>query len=372
MGRIRTVKPELFRHLALFEAEEKYQLPLRIAFVGLFTCCDRQGRFIWQPKRLKVDILPYDEIDISDVLNALLDNGFIKAYEVKGVIYGCIPTWVAHQYVNTKEANSQLPDITQGKILKAPIIQSMLSVHARLSQESLERIIGERPVSTSAENSIMEGAEISEKSPEITVPLAEIPLADLTPTLAASRQENLIREDTLLFNEDNLTGKNDNNTLINQQFSRVTHACVTGESLIGKERKGKERNTEEKIKNSKHCPAPPEAVSKIFDHWQTVMKHSQARLDKIRHRYILDALAMGYGVAALCQAIDGCSLTPHNMGQNKQGQRYDGLHIIFKSADQIDRFIYNSKSPPRPLGKADERLQNNINAAQAWLQKTQS
>ena len=42
MNRIRTVKPELFRHLALFEAEEKYQMPLRIAFVGLFTCCDRR------------------------------------------------------------------------------------------------------------------------------------------------------------------------------------------------------------------------------------------------------------------------------------------------------------------------------------------
>lgn len=253
MGRIRTVKPELFRHLALFEAEEKYQLPLRIAFVGLFTCCDRQGRFIWQPKRLKVDILPYDEIDISDVLNALLDNGFIKAYEVKGVIYGCIPTWVAHQYVNTKEANSQLPDITQGKILKAPIIQSMLSVHARLSQESLERILGERSVSTSTENSMNEDVEISEKPPERTVPLAEIPLANLTPTIAASRQENLIREDTLLFNEDNLTGENDNNTLINKQFSRVPHACVTGEALIGKEGKGKKYSRENKKFQTLSC-----------------------------------------------------------------------------------------------------------------------
>ncbi len=121
MGRIRTVKPELFRHLALFEAEEKYQLPLRIAFVGLFTCCDRQGRFIWQPRRLKVEILPYDESDIGDVLNALMESGFIKAYEVRGIIYGCIPTWVTHQYFNNKEAHSQLPDVTEGKILKAPI-----------------------------------------------------------------------------------------------------------------------------------------------------------------------------------------------------------------------------------------------------------
>ena len=114
MSRIRTVKPELFRHLPLFEAEEKYRLPLRIAFVGLFTCCDRDGRFVWQPRRLKVDILPYDDADIDDVLNALMESGFIKAYEVDGIVYGCIPTWESHQCPNNKEHDSKLPDIQQG------------------------------------------------------------------------------------------------------------------------------------------------------------------------------------------------------------------------------------------------------------------
>ena len=32
MNRIRTVKPELFRHLALFEAEEKYQIAIAHRF----------------------------------------------------------------------------------------------------------------------------------------------------------------------------------------------------------------------------------------------------------------------------------------------------------------------------------------------------
>lgn len=342
MGRIRTVKPELFRHLALFEAEEKYQLPLRITFVGLFTCCDRQGRFIWQPRRLKVDILPYDDIDISAVLNALLESGFIKAYEVKGVIYGCIPTWGAHQFVNTKEANSRLPDMTEGKILRAPITQSMLSVHARLSEENFGHVASEQ-------NADHETA-IPEKSPENTVPPTEIP-----------PEESLMAANNLsLFDEDEPV------------FSRVPHASRTREALIGKEgkRKGKE-NTEETINNHPHCHAPPETLSKIFGHWQRVMNHPQAKLDKIRRRCIRDALAMGYEEAVLCQAIDGCALTPHNMGKNQQGQRYDGLHVIFKSADQIDRFIYNAKNPPRPSGQAEQRLHNNISAAQAWLQKTQ-
>lgn len=36
MPRIRTVKPELFKHVGLFETKIKYQLPLRLAFVALF------------------------------------------------------------------------------------------------------------------------------------------------------------------------------------------------------------------------------------------------------------------------------------------------------------------------------------------------
>jgi hypothetical protein len=34
------------------------------------------------------------------------------------------------------------------------------------------------------------------------------------------------------------------------------------------------------------------------------------------------------------------------MGVNDNKQIYDGLHVIFKDADQIDRFARNSKNPP--------------------------
>ena len=52
----RTIKPELFKHVGLFEAEIKHGLPLRVAFPALLlACCDREGRFRWCPKRLKLD-----------------------------------------------------------------------------------------------------------------------------------------------------------------------------------------------------------------------------------------------------------------------------------------------------------------------------
>lgn len=110
MARIRTVKPQLFRHEELFELEKESKLPLRVAWMGLFTVVDRDGRFEWKPKILKLDILPWDNLDFANVLNALEKGGLIKRYQVDGKTYGFIPTWHRHQTVHHTEVRSRLPE----------------------------------------------------------------------------------------------------------------------------------------------------------------------------------------------------------------------------------------------------------------------
>jgi len=83
-------------------------------------------------------------------------------------------------------------------------------------------------------------------------------------------------------------------------------------------------------------------VDDVFNHWQQVMNHKRSKLDANRKKLITNALKIGYDVEQLKTAIDGCAKTSHNMGQNDRGQIYDGLHIIFKNADNIDRFIRNA------------------------------
>lgn len=109
MARIRTVKPSFFRHAGLFDAEKEFGLPLRLAFEGLWTAADREGRFKWEPRELKLDCLPFDDVDFSRVLEALAARGFIKKYEVGGNIYGYVPSWHEHQQINIREAKSKLP-----------------------------------------------------------------------------------------------------------------------------------------------------------------------------------------------------------------------------------------------------------------------
>jgi hypothetical protein len=109
MARIRTIKPEFFRHEALYEAEVSSGLPLRVAFAGMFTVADREGRFKWHPRVLKLDVMPFDEVNFADVLEALVTHGFLVKYQVGADMFGHIPNFLKHQHVNQRELDSVIP-----------------------------------------------------------------------------------------------------------------------------------------------------------------------------------------------------------------------------------------------------------------------
>ncbi|MFK0570602.1 hypothetical protein [Endozoicomonas sp.] len=111
---------------------------------------------------------------------------------------------------------------------------------------------------------------------------------------------------------------------------------LTGELIPSNE------NTEAANRQSEPEQKKPSAILEIFKFWQTTMNHPTAKLDEKRRKLIRNAIKTGYPINDLKTAILGCSLTPHNVGDNDRGQRYDGLHVIFKDADQIDRFIHNA------------------------------
>jgi hypothetical protein len=133
-----------------------------------------------------------------------------------------------------------------------------------------------------------------------------------------------------------------------------------------------ERNVEEEgtiVASVTRTSSDMQSIQNIFEHWKTVMHHPNARLDHKRKMMIGKALKFGYSVEQLCNAITGCSYTSHNMGDNERGQRYDGLHIILRDGDQIDRFIHNYQYPPRPITEAERKTQANVHTLQDWLDK---
>lgn len=140
MARIRTIKPEFFKHEVLFDLEKETGLPIRVAFAGLLTCCDREGRFKWRPRRLKADALPYDEVDFSLVLDAMFKKRLILKYRVDGDDYGCIPSWKKHQIIHNTEAKSVLPSPPQSFALETENDISETTVNSPLdNRESAGR-----------------------------------------------------------------------------------------------------------------------------------------------------------------------------------------------------------------------------------------
>lgn len=110
MARQRFVKPAFFKHQDLYSAEKSSGLPLRLAYEGLWCQADRRGIFRWKPTELKLDILPYDDIDFEACLTALEKAGFIARYVVEGKAYGIIPSLKDHQSFHKYEKASADPD----------------------------------------------------------------------------------------------------------------------------------------------------------------------------------------------------------------------------------------------------------------------
>jgi hypothetical protein len=105
MARIRTIKPEFFTD------EDIAALPplCRIAFQGLWCQADKAGRLEDRPARLKIQVLPYDDIDMDDVLSALSERRFIVRYEHAGRRLIQVRTFGKHQCPNKKEPESTIP-----------------------------------------------------------------------------------------------------------------------------------------------------------------------------------------------------------------------------------------------------------------------
>ena len=91
MARIRTIKPEFFRHEGLqdLEAANKGSYVM-LVYAALWGHCDSNGVFEYRPRQLKLDILPFLDFKMQDTLGLLVSAGFINRYTVDVKEFGLI------------------------------------------------------------------------------------------------------------------------------------------------------------------------------------------------------------------------------------------------------------------------------------------
>ena len=111
MARSRNIKPSFFENEDLADLD-----PLaRLLFIGMWTIADFKGCFEYRPKRLKVQLLPYDDCDIEKLAINLDKSRFISIYSVQGQKYIKVMNFDKHQnpHKNEKEKGSDIPDISE-------------------------------------------------------------------------------------------------------------------------------------------------------------------------------------------------------------------------------------------------------------------
>lgn len=115
MARIRYLKPDFFKD------EDIKELPFeaRLFYQGLWVQADREGRGEDRPERLKIEIMPYDEVDAEKIMQLLAcpkKNGkrpFIVRYEIDGEKYYQIINWQKHQKPHKTERDSDIPPLAK-------------------------------------------------------------------------------------------------------------------------------------------------------------------------------------------------------------------------------------------------------------------
>jgi hypothetical protein len=109
VGRIRTVKPELFQSATLAQGSDL----ARLYFIGLFTLVDDEGRMLYVPKMVVGLLWPYNtEVTASVVEKLTLElvkQDAVRLYEVGPVRYLYLPNWHKHQVIHRPTASKFPP-----------------------------------------------------------------------------------------------------------------------------------------------------------------------------------------------------------------------------------------------------------------------
>ena len=105
MARIRSIKPDIWTDEHFVELS-----PLaRLLFIGLWNFADDDGRMEYSPTRIKLQILPADSCDISELLGEIRGKHRVVVYEVDGKEYLQVVNFTKHQKVD-KRTPSKYPE----------------------------------------------------------------------------------------------------------------------------------------------------------------------------------------------------------------------------------------------------------------------
>jgi hypothetical protein len=96
MARIRTIKPDFWTDEKLVECSPT----ARLFFIGMWNFADDSGNLARSSKKLKMQILPSDNVDAECLVMELINQGVLVEYSVCGEKYLHIKGFTKHQKID--------------------------------------------------------------------------------------------------------------------------------------------------------------------------------------------------------------------------------------------------------------------------------
>lgn len=113
MARTRQIKPGFFKNEKLAELDPV----CRLIFIGLWGLADREGRLEYRPKRIKAEVLPYDDLTctvLASYLHQLSTAEVLDLYGYENKLdFIQITNFTKHQHCHKDEQPSKLPTVEQ-------------------------------------------------------------------------------------------------------------------------------------------------------------------------------------------------------------------------------------------------------------------
>ena len=81
----------------------------RLLFIGLWNIADREGRLENRPKKIKMEIFPGDDVDVSLEITRLSEAGLVMVYRAENVNCIEVINFKKHQNPHHREPSSELP-----------------------------------------------------------------------------------------------------------------------------------------------------------------------------------------------------------------------------------------------------------------------
>lgn len=351
IGRMRGMRPSYFQNGEIFDVEEATKLPIRLALLGLECWTDREGRFEWNPRVLKLNIMPYDSIDFGAVLEAMHKGNFVQRYEVAGRSFGIVnPELWRQQNINKNEAQSELPApppevmrLFESGALAQGFHSYRDAVDSSTVQASAGEVIGanlhESANSLEVKGSELKGREEGQQHGEVGAVGSLEPEASLPAPQEAALTE-IVAPAVKPAPLPAIQGKRTYAALLGRL------AAVSTEILEG---------TRERLRKADLRIIQAELV---FGYWIAKTGHEKAIFDPKRERLLIRHLTDNGGdVSELLYAIDGSLRDDHLQGRKPDSDRkYDGVETIFRDRAQVERLAglvkaYREDKPHRMVEK---------------------